>query len=268
MNQLERDALATIEKALAEHDSPAMFWSGGKDSIVALHLLRQVHSSPAVIFLGHIYGSSSWRWKWALQELTEQNLCAFFMPPTCFQLCQNGDDFLLLGAYAFNGQLLSTSAFLHSKDKRGDSGPFTCARHEILSAPLAPQGLKGAWNMFVTGQRSSDILKCAFTSDMNQGEPWQGETIAPAGGGVRVTPLLHWQRSDVWDYIRRHGLRYQRERYEGGSAAMDFDSGQACWDCLDTRHTGQTVICPKTGQTVTVNIPDGVYQATLESLTA
>ena len=38
MNQLEREALATIEKALAEHDRPAMFWSGGKDSIVALHL--------------------------------------------------------------------------------------------------------------------------------------------------------------------------------------------------------------------------------------
>lgn len=30
MNQLERDALATIEKALAGHDSPAMFWSGAR----------------------------------------------------------------------------------------------------------------------------------------------------------------------------------------------------------------------------------------------
>lgn len=268
MNQLERDALATLEKALAKHDNPAMFWSGGKDSIVALHLLRQVHPCPAVVFLGHIYGSSSWRWKWALQELTEQGLCAFFMPPTCFQLYQNDKDFLLLGAYFFNGHLAAASAFLHSNDRRVNSGPFTCARHEILSAPLAPQGLKGAWNMFVTGRRASDIFKCPISNDLNHAQPWQDERIIPAGVGAQVSPLLPWQRSDVWDYIRRHGLRYQRERYEGGSAAMDFDSGQACWDCLDTRHTGQTVICPKTGQEMTVNIPDGVYQASLESLTA
>ena len=122
--------------------------------------------------------------------------------------------------------------------------------------------------MFVSGQRSTDVLKCSFTRRMTNGQPLQIDSCIELDYGARVAPLLHWQRSDVWDYIRRHGLRYQRERYEGGSAAMDFDHGQACWDCLDTRHTGQTVICPKTGQEMTVNIPDGVYQASLESLTA
>jgi phosphoadenosine phosphosulfate reductase len=50
---------------------------------------------------------------------------------------------------------------------------------------------------------------------------------------LKVFPLAHWTRADVWRYIRRHGIPYHPMLDQGYSSL-------GCWPCTTPSHTGES----------------------------
>jgi hypothetical protein len=60
-----------------------------------------------------------------------------------------------------------------------------------------------------------------------------------------VCPLYNWTDDDVWGYIRKYDLPYDKGRYDKKDDTENPDKISTCYNCVDTKLRGLDVWCPK-----------------------
>jgi hypothetical protein len=148
---------------------------------------------------------------------------------------QHGAFFEVLHGYSTGG---TGTIWLFSgiRKRRDDETRYLCAVDDLLLRPRAA-AYDYPWDFTLHGHKGTD--------DPELGE--RGEIVHPVSqlGGTRlVVPFIDWTDADIWDYIRRYDLPYDRQRYDERNEAVSPDKYPTCFKCLDGQEA-EMVACPK-----------------------
>ena len=153
---------------------------------------------------------------------------------------QNGAYFDIIEAYA-SGLNDRRYMPIGVRSRKDDEDRYFCAVHALL---LRPKGLVDyPWDVTFVGHKASDDLH--FADHVTDMQPvFQGEKTRT------VFPLHDWSDDDVWTYIRKYDLPYDRARYDDKKEASNPDILPSCFRCLDTHHFLEYVWCPKINERI------------------
>jgi sulfate adenylyltransferase subunit 2 len=202
LDQLEAEAIHVIREVAAELSRPVLLFSGGKDSIVLLHLARKAFRPGAVPFpVMHVDTGHNFPEVIAFRDR--------HVPDVIVARVQDSID---------NGRVrdepsrnaLQTTTLLDAIDEHGFDAAFGGARRDEERA------------------RAKERV-FSFRDDFGQWDPrrqrpelWDlyNGRIRP-GEHVRVFPLSNWTELDVWEYVRAERLElpgiylaHEREVFE------------------------------------------------------
>jgi sulfate adenylyltransferase subunit 2 len=202
LDQLEAEAIHVIREVAAELSRPVLLFSGGKDSIVLLHLARKAFRPGVVPFpVMHVDTGHNFPEVIAFRDR--------HVPDVIVARVQDSID---------NGRVrdepsrnaLQTTTLLDAIDEHGFDAAFGGARRDEERA------------------RAKERV-FSFRDDFGQWDPrrqrpelWDlyNGRIRP-GEHVRVFPLSNWTELDVWEYVRAERLElpgiylaHEREVFE------------------------------------------------------
>lgn len=242
----------------------AVSWSGGKDSMVLLHLLHQEGLRPPVIFAREPWQPHRYAFHdelirdWGLQVMT------WHPAASAFQL--TGDEFELQNLYRLDGAAFTCpTGITHVEAPVGpEAGPWACGV-EMWQRPRQKElTTHRPFQAFWIGHKACD------TDAVLGGEAGTAvDVVTRVDGALGLFPLRDWSDADVWAYIMQFDVPYDRERYgdihpehgypvEWRDRAHNADYVQACTACIDPRPGAPKIVrCPKFDADV-LNCPDTV----------
>ena len=240
----ESDSLERLATGLSQSRSPVIAWSGGKDSMVLLHLVYNVLKKKVPV----LFFREPWQpAKYAFQDriIKEWGIEAYTWHPFNSALQQNEDEFEVQNYYRFDETILSCPTGITPPV---EGKPWACSI-DILQRPKQDRLYTGWTDVFI-GHKGSD-------SDPIYG----GDAgtlvdcrIAP-GGAVMHFPIRHWTHDDIWDYTLENAIPWDSDRYEVNSEgkfreipdkSINVDYVHACTACIDSRQNAvRFVYCPK-----------------------
>ncbi len=227
----------------------AVMCSFGKDSMVLLHLIREVlprndaycHSYPMPV-LWHKHPWFPAKNEFAEATIRSWGLEVIDYPPLACGVKAKPDRLELVARYPFGNAAMDLPMNTEPPLPRRD---FACGLHWLLRPKQA--AMSWPWKTIFIGHKSSD-------TDPYEGAVPLKHDAAALGGVNLVFPLRHWTDDDIWDYIEQHRVPYDKRRYAGRLEVPDKwlnpDYLHACTACIDPRETRKEVTCPKTGQPV------------------
>jgi 3'-phosphoadenosine 5'-phosphosulfate sulfotransferase (PAPS reductase)/FAD synthetase len=227
----------------------ALMWSAGKDSMVLLHLIREVlprrefgcHSYPVPIIL-HRTPYFPAKYEFADSIVRSWALEIYDYPPLACGVKCKPERLELVARYPFGGSALDLPINTEEPVSRRD---FACGL-EWLHRPKQ-LGMQWPWATVFSGHKSSDV-------DPYEGPVPLAHDAADVGGVNVVFPLRHWSDDDVWQYIEDNHVPYDKRRYAGRLEVPDKtlnpDYIHACVKCIDPRETAERVMCPKLGKEI------------------
>lgn len=241
---LLHDAQGIIHNGHKEAPLGAICWSGGKDSMVLLHLMRQLDYRLPVIFFREPWQPR--KYVFHDQLIRDWNLFVLSWHPAAVAYQQVGDEFEVQNRYVI-GQIDMTCP-TGIIPPVGDL-PWACGlamgnRPTQASLEVYPH-LQSLW----VGHKRSD------------GDPILGgdagtrvQGLVRADGSRTFFPLRDWTDADVWAYIEEFNVPYDAERYEKHEGVWrerpdrrhNADYVHACMACVDRRPDAPRVVhCPK-----------------------
>jgi sulfate adenylyltransferase subunit 2 len=187
LDQLEAEAVHVIREVAAELEKPVLLFSGGKDSIVLLHLARKAFRPGAVPFpvmhvdTGHNFPE--------VIEFRDRHV-----PDVLVASVQESIDRGRVQDAPSRNQL-QTTTLLDAIAEHGFDAAFGGARRDEERARAKERVLSfrddfGQWDP----RRQRPELWDLYNGRVRRGEH------------VRVFPLSNWTELDVWEYIRSEGL--------------------------------------------------------------
>jgi sulfate adenylyltransferase subunit 2 len=202
LDQLEAEAIHVIREVAAELEKPVLLFSGGKDSIVLLHLARKAFRPGAVPFpvmhvdTGHNFPE--------VIEFRDRHV-----PDALVASVQASIDRGRVRDEPSRNQL-QTTTLLDAIEEHGFDAAFGGARRDEERARAKERVLSfrddfGQWDP----RRQRPELWDLYNGRVRRGEH------------VRVFPLSNWTELDVWEYIRAEELEippiyyaHEREVFE------------------------------------------------------
>ncbi len=233
-----------ISLSLGSARKPVLLLSFGKDSLLLLHLIRQVHPrfSECLWFPEQIRGQER-RNEFGMQLIKDLDLRCYTYPPSAMDVVQGEDGTLeLVNVQDFGqgGMLFLPIGIAPKIDPRN----FACGL-DIINKPIIPWGsLEYEWDVTFIGHKSSD--KCPVQGDIPLEGYW-----SPNGSTTMVYPLKEFTDDDVWECIERFGIQYDTNRYIGEQHEDDSTSPttpdyySACVECLIEKPDSPTASCPR-----------------------
>ncbi len=217
---LEAEAIYIIREVVAEVENPAMMFSGGKDSIVMLHLAAKAFAPSAVPFpVLHIDTGHNFP-----EVLEFRDLC--------------------VSKYRVN---LVVGSVQDAIDRNTVFEDRTGSRNRIQTPVLLETAAKHGFNALMGGARRDEEKARAkerifsFRDEFGQWDPknqrpelWNiFNAQMHVGESIRTFPLSNWTELDVWEYIARERIEvppiyyaHQREVFERGG--MWFAANEFC----------------------------------------
>jgi hypothetical protein len=219
-------------------------WSGGKDSMVMLHMLRRIGIDLPVVFF-----REPWQpWKYSFQDsiIRDWGLVCYTWQPVESAFQQNEDEYEVQNAYYFNHTGITCPTGI---TKPVEGHPFVCSL-DILNRPKQPP-ISAEWEFVWVGHKGCDS------------DPILGGDVGTRVG-IRVNtpqatafyPLKDWTHDDVWSYIEEFNVPYDVDRYEKAEVdgkwrervdrTRNCDYVHACTNCVDSRPGAPKFVhCPK-----------------------
>lgn len=232
-----------IANGYKANPSGVIAWSGGKDSMVLLHLMRSMGIDLPLIFFREQW--QPWKYKFHDDLIHKWGLKVLTWHPSKSTFQQEGDEFEVQNYYQINSTLMTCPTGIVEMD---ENLPWVCV-HEIATRPK--QG-----PLFI------DKLDCVWIGHKGcDSDPILGgdagtrvEARLVPGQAMMYYPLRDWTHNDVWKYIEKHNVPYDASRYEKVDGKWgekqnkkhNVDYVHACTRCIDRRpNAAKFVDCPK-----------------------
>lgn len=213
MNQ----ARETIKAALSGVKAPAVMWSGGKDSMLLLSLVREIDKTIPCIWFRTPNA-------FACRMIMEWGLEAWCWEPADVYVVPNDKGLTLVREQAFGAQRFPVLLDI-------EAGTQCIA--DVL--PKRTPRLFPHFDVILSGYRNSDYHWSLGGRGFFPADGWS------LGQAKVIAPLRHLTDAQVWAEIKAAGVPYDVERYERGG--NDPDCVRACTQCLQPG-IGR-VFCPK-----------------------
>ncbi|MCZ2402951.1 sulfate adenylyltransferase subunit CysD [Paenarthrobacter sp. Z7-10] len=217
---LESEAIYIIREVVAEVERPAMMFSGGKDSIVMLHLARKAFAPVSVPFP-------------ILHVDTGHNF------PEVLEFRDK--------VVAQNGLNLVVGSVQDAIDRGVVREEPNGSRNRIQTPVLLETAEKHGFNALLGGARRDEEKARAkerifsFRDEFGQWDPkkqrpelWNlFNARVHLGESIRVFPLSNWTELDIWEYIAAEGIEvpsiyYAHEREVFERNGMLFAANDLC----------------------------------------
>jgi sulfate adenylyltransferase subunit 2 len=221
LEQLESEAIYVFREVAEQFEKPAILFSGGKDSIVLVHLaLRAFH--PAKIPFPIVHVDTGHNFPETIKFRDE-----------------------LAKKYNLDLVVGSVEESIKKGTAKDETGPFK-SRNSLQSVTLLETIEEGQYDALFGGARRDEEkarAKERFFSHRNEFGEWDPKNQRPEiwtlfngkkheGEHFRVFPLSNWTELDVWEYIRMRNIdlpslyfAHEREVFERNGAlysTMDF----------------------------------------------
>ena len=154
----------------------------------------------------------------------------------------------LVARYPFGNGCMDLPLNIEEPSKRQE---FACGLQWMLRPKQ--NGMTWNWKTVFIGHKSSDV------------DPFEGPVplkhdAAKTADVNLVFPFRHWTDDDIWNYIEKNHVPYDKRRYAGRMETpnkwLNPDYLHACTACVDPRNQKE-VHCPKLNRMV-ANVSDGV----------
>ena len=195
LNRLENEAILIIREVMGQFNKPALLFSGGKDSIVLLHLCRKAFLPAKIPFpivhidTGHNFPETI-ELRDTLAKRYQVNLKIAYVQDSI----NNGTAREETGKNASRNSLQTVTLLETIEELQLDACMGGARRDEEKARAkervFSVRDSFGQWN---------EKLQRPEVFDMLNGKIHQGEN-------VRVFPISNWTELDVWEYIKKENL--------------------------------------------------------------
>lgn len=238
------EASEIIGKVKEHFRNPAIMWSGGKDSMVLLHLIRSHFGSIPfpVIYHRETFFPKKFAFHRRVEE--EWGFCAIDYAPFATSLQKKNGVLEIERQYQIGPEKCCRCPVSHYEGEM-KPGEFLCGLTDLLARPTGT--FNYPWDVALIGHKSCDT-DLFFGGDI----PLHVDIKLNVGAPSLAFPIRNWTHDDVWDYIAEHDVPYDDARYdietrtERADKTLNSDWFQCCVRCLDK--DGPAVVdCPKLG---------------------
>lgn len=218
-------------------------WSGGKDSMVLLHIMRSMGIELPLIFFREPWQPR--KYKFHDKLIQDWGLIVHTWHPQKCTFQQTDDEFEIQNYYQANNTILTCPTGIVEPQ---EGLPFTCI-HDIASRPKQHQlfinkmdcvwiGHKGCDSDPILGGDAGTRIDARILPDM----------------ATMYFPLKDWSHDDIWEYIEEYDVPYDSDRYEKldgkwgekRDKSHNVDYVHACAKCVDSRPDAPRFVdCPK-----------------------
>ena len=195
LNRLENEAIFIIREVMGQFNKPALLFSGGKDSIVLLHLCRKAFLPAKIPFpivhidTGHNFPETI-ELRDTLAKRYQVNLKIAYVQDSI----NNGTAREETGKNSSRNSLQTVTLLETIEELQLDACMGGARRDEEKARAkervFSVRDSFGQWN---------EKLQRPEVFDMLNGKIHQGEN-------VRVFPISNWTELDVWEYIKKENL--------------------------------------------------------------
>jgi len=195
LEQLEEEAIYIIIEVVGQFNNPALLFSGGKDSIVLLHLCKKAFLPGRIPFpLLHVDTGHNFPETIKLRDELVEKYQVKLHVGSVQESIDQGKVIEEKGKYA-SRNTLQTVTLLESIEELKFDACMGGARRDEEKARAKERIFSvrddfGQWN---------EKLQRPELFDMLNGQIHSGEN-------VRVFPISNWTELDVWEYIRKENL--------------------------------------------------------------
>lgn len=243
MQEHVQHSLELIRGVASRYRRPVVACSFGKDSLVMLHLARQVLPDVPVIFHRLPWGAA--KYAYAQRVIEQWELTVHDYPPAEVAVQERGGVLEIVNYYDIAGGRLNYLPY--NIDERADG---VCGL-DLYQRPTARAAYP--WDLCLVGNKDGDPDKYLGQLRVH------ADIDVQLHGTSLLFPIRAWSDAQVWDYIERHELPVHHERYtrtgegwrERADVAANPDWVAACTRCMRTG-AGPVVRCPKLGADVPV----------------
>lgn len=225
MNARMRSAFRVVDEALDEAQMPAILFSGGKESVVLHHLVKD-RKIPHIVLYDEIQPE---RLQFIEELFRADPFFILNFRPAARGIVPTQDHVDLVNVYDLRGE--GTLEVAISPRHSVEGCVFDWLRLPVRNCP------DFCFDTLIAGGRQSDHHDY-------YGRPFQARRML--GTVALINPLYDWSEDDVWDAIREYQIPYDRERYENGRETH-LDTLQICTQCFGRE---ARVHCPKLGREV------------------
>lgn len=219
-----------IEGQLATLTAPCVACSFGKDSMVMLHFVREQMPDIPVVYFEHMEVPSKHAFARQMAEELDLNLRVIPASKRDFYGREGHVEILEFYELAPHKFMICPVEPMSELDFKQ---PIFCGM-EMLAEPIYVEDVPNFDGVFI-GHRADDQDKLLGAV------PIYRDTYE-LNGFRYVYPLRHWTAKDIWDAVRRYGIRVNGDRYGKQMAEANNDVWNLCTRCL--ANAGD-VYCPK-----------------------
>ena len=195
LEQLEEEAIYIIREVVGQFNNPALLFSGGKDSIVLLHLCKKAFLPGRIPFpLLHVDTGHNFPETIKLRDELVEKYQVKLNVGSVQESIDQGKVIEEKGKYA-SRNTLQTVTLLESIEELKFDACMGGARRDEEKARAKERIFSvrddfGQWNEKLQRPELFDMLNGQIHSGVN----------------VRVFPISNWTELDVWEYIRKENL--------------------------------------------------------------
>lgn len=241
------DSKKIIESAMKNYLKPIIYWGGGKDSTVLLHIIKSMGYDIPVMFHRDPYFPK--KYIYANKIIAEWNLKCFDYPASKCGVFFLNNTFEVVRYFACGSNYMILCAMLYkATEKEMEKGEWLCAYRDIY---LQPKGsYEYCWDLGFQAHR------------MHESKPHSGhkpnrlrwENKKYPGAPDFIQPLRMWTNQDIYLYTIKNNLPINYSVYyeDKGEflpledSTYNPDRRPACFECMLPTNPME-VYCPKLG---------------------